>query len=522
MAYRAPDKRDTSAVKPQRKIAGQKEEAWGILYLPDGRRTITCSDDASLRVWDLESGKQEGENWEDKGCGTVWAIALSPGGKEVASGSEDGIVRLWDIKTGKITARWTGHSLGVSSLCWSPDGGRLMSGSYDGTARVWNVERGETIFEPIKTGHMYVRTVHYAPDATMIATGGHNGADESSVKLWDGKTGELLKTLKANTLAGEVLCLAWSSDVNTLISGSLNVNGESIRKFDTARGTQTAVLEGHQHLVKALSLSPNNRILASASSDKTTRLWNIENNQPIGPPLLHEGAVRSAAFSPDGKLLATVCGNHHIYTWDVASIIKEAGLGRLLTASAPKVGGKPFLESDATRRNQKFTGAHRLPPGFFNDAHVGPSATRRPPPRHGRGSGTTPSSSSRTLLGRLSSLFPYSHHTTPRVVEVPTVQDRKALYVSPPRQKKQLLQGAHAQGQQQQQGQSHGQASSSRPPVTSATATSSTSAAAGTTPASATATPSHPAVAANNLSLWARIVLFVCCVSVDYTNGHHR
>ncbi|KAG1816700.1 WD40-repeat-containing domain protein [Suillus subaureus] len=343
----------------------------------------------------------------------------------------------------------------------------------------------------------------------MIATGGN----DASVKLWEVKTGELLKTLEGNMLG-----VAWSSDVNTLISGSLNYDNDSIRKFDTATGTQTAVLEGHQHLVKALSLSPNNRILASASSDKTTRLWNIETNQPIGLPLLHEKAVRSAAFSPDGKLLATVCDDHHIYTWDVAAIVREAGLGKLLTASAPKVGEKSILETDATqRRSQKITDAHRLPPDFFNGAHVGPSTTRRPPPRHGRGSRTTPSSSG-TLLGRLSSIFPRFHHTTPSVIDVPTVQDRKALYVSPPRQKKPLLQGTHIQGQQQQQGQSHGQASSSRPPVTSATAISTTSAAAGATPASTTATPSRPA-AANNLSLWTRIVLCICCVSVDYTNG---
>lgn len=163
-----------SAVKPQRKVAGQKGQVWDILYLPDGRRTITCSEDGSLRVWDLESGKQEGENWEDKDSGTMWAIALSPGGKEVASGSDDGIVRLWDIETGKVTARWTGHGSEVASICWSPDGGQVVSGSSDGTARMWNVESGETILEPIKTGHMCVRTVHYSPDATMIATGGNN------------------------------------------------------------------------------------------------------------------------------------------------------------------------------------------------------------------------------------------------------------------------------------------------------------------------------------------------------------
>jgi WD40 repeat protein len=507
-----------SAVKHQRKIPGQKKQVWGILYLPDGRRTITCTDDGSLQVWDLESGKQEGKNWQDKDSRSTRAIALSPGGKEVASGSDDGIVRLWDIETGKVTARWTGHSSGVPSVCWSPDGSQLVSGSDDGTARMWNVESGETILELIKTGHTYVRVVHYSPDATMIATGGYDGGN-ASVKLWDVKTGELLKTLKADKL-GEVLCLAWCSDVDTLISGSLNFSHGSLRKFDTAIGAQTAVLEGHRNLVKALSLSPNHRILASASSDNTTRLWNIETNQPIGPPLLHKAMVRSTAFSPDGKLLATVCDDHHIYTWNVTAIVWEAGLGNLLTASAPKVGGKLISETDATqRRKQKPTDARRLPPGFFNDAHVGSSATRLPAPRHGRGSHTTPSSS-RTLLGRVSSLFPRFHHTTPRVVEVPTVQDRKALYVSPPRQKKQLLQVTHTQGQQQQQGQSHGQASSSRPPVTTATATSATSAAAGATPASTTATPSGPA-AANKLSLWTRIVLCICCVSVDYTNGHN-
>jgi WD40 repeat protein len=321
-----------SAVKPQQKIPGQKKQVWGILCLPDGRHTITCSDDGSLQVWDLESGKQKDKNWEDKDSGTTRAIALSPGGKEVASGSDDGIVRLWDIETGKVTARWTGHSLGVPSVCWSPDGSRLVSGSDDGTARRWNVESGETILEPIKTGHLYVRAVHYSPDATMIATGGHDDGDEASVKLWDANTGELLKTLKADTL-GEVLCLAWCSDVDTLISGSLNSSHGSLRKFDTATGTQIALLEGHKSLVKALSLSPNNRILASASSDNTTRLWNIETNQPIGPPLFHKEAVRSTAFSPDGKLLATVCDDHHIYTWDIVAIVREAGLGNLLTVS---------------------------------------------------------------------------------------------------------------------------------------------------------------------------------------------
>jgi WD40 repeat protein len=75
-------------------------------------------------VWDIESGKQIGEDWRDEGAG-MNAIALSPDGKKVLSGSTDGAVRLWDIDTAKVIAKWTGHTAGVIFLCWGRDGQRV-------------------------------------------------------------------------------------------------------------------------------------------------------------------------------------------------------------------------------------------------------------------------------------------------------------------------------------------------------------------------------------------------------------
>jgi len=75
----------------------------GAVYLPDERRIITCSLDGSLRLWNLESGVQIGNDWRDddegggggdRRDGEVWTIVLSPNGKTAASGSSDGKVRL--------------------------------------------------------------------------------------------------------------------------------------------------------------------------------------------------------------------------------------------------------------------------------------------------------------------------------------------------------------------------------------------------------------------------------------------
>ncbi|KAG2051597.1 WD40 repeat-like protein [Suillus hirtellus] len=538
-------RREAPAVTPCQKFEGHTNWVDGAIHLPGGQRIMTCSWDGSLRVWNLKSGKQIGDDWQDEET-KVRTIALSPDGKKVVSGSDDGGVRLWDIDTGKVIGRWMGHTDGVASIYWSRDGQRVLSGSYDGTARQWDVENGETILTPIKAGYTLFAVV-YSPDMTLFATGGaeryHSSWDEdnkSVVKIWNAKTGELVATLEGHTYW--VRCLVWTPNGKTLISGSYD---NSIRTWNTSTWKQIALLEGHTSLVKCIAISPNSRILASASWDDTARLWNLDNNQPISSPLQHPDHINSVSFSADGKLLATGCGDANAYTWDVFAIVKEAGLDELLLDQRDK----SILPADATRRPIRQPIIVRIPQGFFDDspdrAHV--SARHSLHPRSW-------ASHANTLSVRFSSLFHPMHSdaqdtsSRPRpfhwvrnrlsgrqggeiielrarpsaVVDVPYAKGKRRNACARERRMKiiPLKPGnpATTTSRPPNNGTTqHSDGATQAPQSSQAQATGSTS----TAPPIAHTT-SHPNLDATikNAGRWTRFWLFFCCASPEYTQGH--
>jgi WD40 repeat protein len=310
-------------------MRGHTDRIRCVAHLPDGT-LITCSDDGSLRLWDLGSGTQIGEDWRDKDNEgrPVLTMALSPNGKTVATGSTAGIVTLWDIETKRVVTKWKSGDTDIWSVCWNVDGERVASGSRDGMVRVWEVECGETVLGPIQTGQGDFLTTIYSPDATKIVTG---GVSTSGIKIYDAKTGKLLSTVEHEEHGWS---LAWTSDQKRLISGSIS---GSIMIFDTATWQQVAILQGQTHrgAVRTISLSRSDRLLASASYDKTARLWNLDTYLPLGPPLQHEELVDAAAISTDGKLLVTGCMDGNAYIWDIQIILTEAGIEDLL--STPNV-----------------------------------------------------------------------------------------------------------------------------------------------------------------------------------------
>ncbi|KIK32547.1 hypothetical protein CY34DRAFT_101229 [Suillus luteus UH-Slu-Lm8-n1] len=297
--------KETSAITPRQKFEGHTEWVWSIIHLPDGQRVMTGSYDGSLRMWDVKSGKQIGNDWRD-GESKVYGIALSPDGKKVVSASEDGAVRLWDIDTCKIITKWMGHKDTVKPVCWSPDGRRVLSGSEDGTARQWDVEleKGESIIASKFEGHTdsVIGAIHLPGGQRIITC-----SVDDSLRVWNVKSG---KQIGDDWKDSGVRSIALSPDGKKVVSGG--VDG-AVRLWDIETCKVIKKWTGHTNGVGSVCWSRDGQRVLSGSNDGTARQWDVDSGETILEPVEiipasietgHE-TVLAVVYSPDTTFIAT-------------------------------------------------------------------------------------------------------------------------------------------------------------------------------------------------------------------------
>ena len=301
-------------------LRGHRKPILKLAWRPDGQEIVTGSEDGTVRVWDVDSGR---EVYLFKISHPAHEVKYTGDGRRIIAHSKVGDsveTWEWDARTGRrvrllrvdkkgeieivdipgcgsVTRAFANNPkwvIGRNGLACSPDGKRLL-GAADRYVTEWNADSGE-ILRCHRAHSEPINDVAYLPDGQRYATASWDG----SVRIWNAEN--LTEVLCMFAHFDVVTCLACFPDGRRIASGS---HDATVRVCDVDSGDELMCLRGHSGPVKKIALSPDSSRAATVSDDETLRVWDLENANEIFRIPASGSYISAVAFSPDGKRIAT-------------------------------------------------------------------------------------------------------------------------------------------------------------------------------------------------------------------------
>ncbi len=155
------------------------------------------------------------------------------------------------------------------------------------------------------------KSLAYSPDGRFLAA---TGEDETQIDIRDARTRQRRARLTGH--AGSVYSVSFSGDGRLLASASTD---RTVRVWDVSAAKCIAVLTGHSDKVYAAVFHPEGKRLATGGRDGSIWLWDLASGQEVARLKRHTNYVFSLAFSPDGTTLASGSGDGTVRIWDTKS-----------------------------------------------------------------------------------------------------------------------------------------------------------------------------------------------------------
>lgn len=244
----------------------------------------------------------------------IWAVTWSGVDDTIVSASVDDLVRTWGVKieadgTGSLTHRCdlAGHQLGVVSLSCNRTGSMVVSSSLDSQIKIWDING--SLIRNIDAGAVECWTAVLSPDAHFVAAGSQSG----NVNIWSVDTGEKEATLKTKSGAF-VMSVAYTSGGKTIACGAID---GSISVFDVASGKLVTTIDVHKMPIRTLCFTYASTQLIVGCDDGLVGVYDAMDGTKVGVMEGHKSWVLGVAHSPCAPQIATCSSDKTVKIWDM-------------------------------------------------------------------------------------------------------------------------------------------------------------------------------------------------------------
>ncbi|MEE9513075.1 MAG: WD40 repeat domain-containing protein, partial [Anaerolineales bacterium] len=289
-------------------ISAHDGKAYDATFDPSGRLIASTGEDGTLKVWDAPTGQlvnsfptqTKGAHFPDFG----------PDGERVAAANRLGGVTIWNVDTGIEVLSLEGDGSTLMTVDFSPDGSKLAASDGGGLAYLWDVVSGKRLstFELNEYAHS---DLAFSPDGNYL----NSYSDGGIAYSWRGDTSGTSETPYTDYVSSLSVCVGTLWDADFAQDGQLQAVGAAdgtayvfrskLGSTDVSGYRSLHNLTGHDGSVTGVAFNPEGSILASAGSDGTARLWELDTGDQITTLIDQPVALGGVDMSPDGRYVLT-------------------------------------------------------------------------------------------------------------------------------------------------------------------------------------------------------------------------
>ncbi|KAG8707855.1 hypothetical protein FRC09_001569, partial [Ceratobasidium sp. 395] len=241
----------------------------------------------------------------------ISSIAINPSGEWLAFGATKlGQLLVWEWQSESYVLKQQGHYFDMNSLSFSQDGQNIATGGDDGKVKIWNTRSG-FCFVTFTEHTSAISTVEFAKQGQVLFTASLDG----TVRAYDLVRYRNFRTFTSPSPV-QFSSLAVDESGEVVAAGSLD--SFEVFMWSVQTGKLLDVLTGHEGPISALAFSPTGSQLASASWDKSIRIWSVFGRSRAVEPFQLGSEALAIAFRPDGKELVATSLDGQVLFWNVA------------------------------------------------------------------------------------------------------------------------------------------------------------------------------------------------------------